>query len=283
MAVAEDACVQLSVRFGLLLPHLNERQRRLLLATEARLLGHGGVHAVAQVAKVSETTIREGLRELDADQGPVPLGRARRPGGGRKRAEDNDPGLVAALLGLVEPDERGDPMSPLRWTAKSLRHLATELAGQGHAVSASTVGRLLRGQGFSLQATAKTLEGTQHPDRDAQFRYIFEQVKAQQADGEPVISVDAKKQELLGQLPNAGREWRPKGDPIRVEDHSFFTAAHGCPRRAGHPLWRLRPHPRRRLGQASASITTPPRSRSPPSAAGGDHAAGSTTPTRPGC
>jgi transposase len=224
MAVAEDARVQLSVRVGLLVPHLNERQRRLLLATEARLLGHGGVRAVAQVAKVSETTIRKGLLELDADQGPLPLGRARRPGGGRKRAEDNDPGLVPALLGLVEPDERGDPMSPLRWTTKSLRHLATELARQGHAVSASTVGRLLREQGFSLQGTAKTLEGTQHPDRDGQFRYINEQVKAQQADGEPVISVDAKKKELLGQLPNAGREWRPKGDPIRVEDHSFFTA-----------------------------------------------------------
>jgi hypothetical protein len=227
MAVAEDARVQLSVRFGLLLPHLNERQRRLLLATEARLLGHGGVRAVAQVAKVSETTIRKGLLELDADQGPLPLGRARRPGGGRKRAEDNDPGLVPCLLGLVEPDERGDPMSPLRWTTKSLRHLATELARQGHAVSASTVGRLLGEQGFSLQGTAKTLEGAQHPDRDAQFRYISEQVKAQQADGEPVISVDAKKKELLGQLPNAGREWRPKGDPIRVEDHSFFTAPHG--------------------------------------------------------
>jgi len=219
--------VQLSVRVGLLLPHLNERQRRLLLATEARLLGRGGVRAVAQVAKVSETTIRKGLLELDADQGPVPLGRARRPGGGRKRAEDNDPGLVPALLGLVEPDERGDPMSPLRWTTKSLRHLATELARRGHAVSASTVGRLLREQGFSLQGTAKTLEGAQHPDRDAQFRYLYERVKAQQADGEPVISVDAKKKEMLGQLPNAGREWRPKGDPIRVEDHSCFTAPHG--------------------------------------------------------
>jgi len=152
MAVAEDARVQLSVRFGLLLPHLNERQRRLLLATEARLLGRGGVRAVAQVAKVSETTIRKGLLDLDADQGPVPLGRARRPGGGRKRAEDNDPGLVPALLGLVEPDERGDPMSPLRWTTKSLRHLAAELARQGHAVSASTVGRLLREQASACRA-----------------------------------------------------------------------------------------------------------------------------------
>ena len=131
MAVTEAARVQLSVRFGLLLPHLNERQRRLLLATEARLLGRGGVRAVAQVAKVSETTIRKGLLDLDADQGPVPLGRARRSGGGRKRAENNDPGLVPALLGLVEPDERGDPMSPLRWTTKSLRHLAEQLTATG--------------------------------------------------------------------------------------------------------------------------------------------------------
>jgi len=118
-------------------------------------------------------------------------------------------------------------MSPLRWTTKSLRHLAEQLTQQGHVVSAATVGRLLRQHGFSLQATAKTLEGAQHPDRDAQFRYINEQVKQHQADGEPVISVDAKKKELLGQLPNAGREWRPKGQPIRVEDHSFFTGPQG--------------------------------------------------------
>jgi Rhodopirellula transposase DDE domain len=144
-----------------------------------------------------------------------------------KRAEDKDPGLVAALLALVEPDERGDPMSPLRWTSKSLRHLAEQLTGQGHVVSAATVGRLLRAHGFSLQATAKTLEGAQHPDRDAQFRYLNEQVKEHQAGGEPVISVDAKKKEMLGQLPNAGREWRPKGQPIRVEDHSFFTGPRG--------------------------------------------------------
>src|SRR5215211_5207868 len=223
MAVAEDARVQLSVRIGLLLPHLNERQRRLLLATEARLLGHGGVRAVAQVAKVSETTIRKGLLELDAGQGPLPLGRARRPGGGRKAVTAHDPDLVTSLLGLVEPDERGDPMSPLRWTTKSLRHLAAELTERGHPVSAPTVGHLLRGNGFSLQGTAKTLEGTQHSDRDAQFRYINEQVKAYQADGQPVVSVDAKKKEQLGQLPAAGREWHPRGEPVPVEDHSFFS------------------------------------------------------------
>ena len=136
---------------------------------------------------------------------------------------------MPALLGLVEPDERGDPMSPLRWTTKSLRNLAEELTRQGHPVSAPTVGRLLREHGFSLQANAKTLEGKQHPDRDAQFRYINEQVRQHQAAGQPVISVDAKKKEHLGRLPNPGRQWRPKGDPVRVEDHSFFFTGPDVP------------------------------------------------------
>jgi transposase len=214
---------QLATRFEVLLPHLNERQQRLALATEARLLGHGGVRAVADAAGVSTTTVRRGVAELEVGEDPLPVGRVRRPGGGRKRATEHDRELVAALLALVEPDERGDPMSPLRWTTKSLRHLAEELTGHGHPVSAPTVGRLLRTNGFSLQGTAKTLEGEQHPDRDAQFQYINEQVKTHQDVEAPVISVDAKKKEQLGQLPAAGREWRPKGDPVRVEDHSFFT------------------------------------------------------------
>jgi transposase len=227
MRVSMEVRDQLAVRFEVLLPHLNERQQRLALAVEARLLGHGGVRAVAQVAGVSETTVRRGVFELEAGEAPFPPGRVRRPGGGRKAAARQDPDLVPALLALVEPDERGDPMSPLRWTTKSLRHLADELTRQGHPVSAPTVGKLLRQHGFSLQANAKSLEGKQHPDRDAQFRYLNEQVKEHQAAGEPVISVDAKKKELLGQLPNAGREWRPKGQPIRVEDHSFFTSPQG--------------------------------------------------------
>jgi transposase len=205
-----------------LLPHLNERQRRLALATEARLLGHGGVRAVARIAQVSETTVRRGVSELEAGAGPLPDGRVRAPGGGRKRAEANDPALLKTLLGLVEPDERGDPQSPLRWTTKSLRNLAEELTRQGHPVSAPTVGRLLKQEGFSLQANVKTLEGAQHPDRDAQFRYINEQVKQHQADGEPVVSVDTKKREQIGRLPMAGREWRPRGEPVEVEDHHFF-------------------------------------------------------------
>jgi hypothetical protein len=223
MRVDDEVHGQLATRFEVLLPHLNERQQRLALACEARLLGHGGVAAVAEAARVSPTTVRRGVSELDSAAEPLPVGRARRAGGGRRPVTAHDPELMAALLGLVEPNARGDPMSPLRWTTKSLRHLATELTEQGHPVSAPTVGRLLRQNGFSLQGTAKTLEGRQHPDRDAQFAYINEQVKAHQAAGEPVISVDAKKKEQLGQLPAAGREWRPKGDPVQVEDHSFFS------------------------------------------------------------
>src|SRR3954464_12966560 len=223
MRVDEEVRGQLAIRFEVLLPHLNERQQRLALACEAGLLGHGGVAAVAEAAPVSPTTARRGVAELDSAGGPPPVGASRRAGGGRKPVTEHDPELVAALLGLVEPNARGDPMSPLRWTTKSLRHLADELTGQGHPVSAPTVGHLLRENGFSLQGTAKTLEGTQHPDRDAQFAYINKQVTAHQSAGAPVVSVDAKKKEQLGQLPASGREWRPKGDPVPVEDHSFFS------------------------------------------------------------
>ena len=224
MPIDAAARAQLVTRFGVLLPHLNERQQRLALGTEARLWGHGGIRAVAEAASVSATTVRRGVAELESGEDSLPVGRVRRAGGGRRRAAEQDPDLVAALLRLVEPDERGDPMSPLRWTTKSLRHLAEELTGQGHPVSAPTVGVLLKENGFSLQGTAKTLEGAQHPDRDVQFRYINERVTAHQDAGEPGISVDAKKKEQLGQLPAPGREWRPTGEPVRVEDHSFFTA-----------------------------------------------------------
>jgi transposase len=226
MAIPRQARERIALRFEALFPHLNERQRRLALAAEARLLGHGGVRAVAQAAGVSESTVRHGVSELDSGGDPLPAKRVRRTGGGRKSVEDLDAALIPALMALVEPDERGDPMSPLRWTTKSLRNLAAQLVRQGHRVSAPTVGRLLRANGFSLQGTAKTLEGDQHPDRDAQFRYINEQVKAHQAAGEPVVSVDAKKKEQVGLLPAPGREWRPAGHPIEVEDHSFFAGPH---------------------------------------------------------
>src|SRR5437764_8971397 len=178
-----------------------------------------GIRLVARAAGVREATVSLGVDELDS--GVKPLGRARQPGGGRKRAADADPGLVPALLALVEPGERGDPMSPLRWTTNSTRNLADELTQQGHKVSADTVGDLLRDEGFSLQGNAKTIEGARHPDRDAQFRYISDQARAHQDSGDPVISVDTKKKELVGEFANAGREWRPKGQPAAVRTHDF--------------------------------------------------------------
>jgi hypothetical protein len=209
----------LTAKFGTILPHLDERQRRLLLGAEARALGHGGIRLVARAAGVREATVSLGVDELDS--GAEPLGRARRPGGGRKRAADLDPGLRPALLALVEPHERGDPMSPLRWTTKSTRKLAAELTAQGHKAGPDTVGDLLRAEGFSLQGNAKSIEGRRHPDRDAQFRYINEQARAHRDAGDPVISVDTKKKELVGEFRNAGREWRPKGQPVAARTHDF--------------------------------------------------------------
>ena len=219
MSGDEEAGRVLAAKFAAISPHLDERQRRLLMGAEARALGHGGIRLVARAAGVREATVSLGVDELEA--GAEPLGRARRPGGGRKRAADLDPGLRPALLALVEPEERGDPMSPLRWTTKSTRHLAAELTRQGHKVGADTVGDLLRGEGFSLQGNAKTLEGRRHPDRDAQFRYINEQVKDHQGTADPVISVDTKKKELVGQFANAGRDWRPQGQPVATRTHDF--------------------------------------------------------------
>ena len=209
----------LAAKYGAIFPHLDERQRRLLLGAEARVLGHGGIRLVAAAAGVREGTVSRGVRELESGQ--EPLGRARRPGGGRKPLPEADPGLVPALLALVDPDERGDPESPLRWTSRSLRALAGELGRQGHRASPDTVRKLLKAEGFSLQANAKTIEGKQHPDRDGQFRYINEQARARLAAGDPVISVDAKKKEQVGQYASPGRAWRPAGDPVRVRDHDF--------------------------------------------------------------
>jgi transposase len=225
MAVMVETEQVLAAKFEVIFPHLDERQRRLLMGAEARTLGHGGIRAVARAAGVAENTVSRGMSDLEA--GEQPLGRTRRPGGGRKRLSDVDPGLRPALLALVEPDERGDPMSPLRWTTKSTRTLAAELTAQGHRAGADTVADLLRQEGFSLQANTKTVEGKQHPDRDAQFRYINEHVKGYQAAGDPVVSVDTKKKELIGQFTNAGRQWRPMGEPVRTLTHDFLDDSLG--------------------------------------------------------
>jgi Rhodopirellula transposase DDE domain len=222
MAVVMEIDEQvLAAKFETILPHLDERQRRLLLAAEARWLGYGGVSLVARAAGVSRVTVTAGVEELEAGEDPMP-GRARRQGGGRKPLADIDAGLLDALDALVEPETRGDPMTRLRWTTRSTRNLAAELGRQGHPVSHHSVGRLLAGPlEYSLQGNAKTLEGRQHPDRDAQFRYIAGRVAAALAAGEPVISVDAKKKELIGEYARAGREWRPSGDPRRADVRDF--------------------------------------------------------------
>ncbi len=209
----------LAEKFATILPHLNERQRRLLVAAEARALGRGGISRVARASGISRPTIQTALRELD-QPAPVPH-RVRHPGGGRKPARDTDPTLLADLEALVEPTSRGDPMSPLRWTCKSTRQLAEALKGRGHHVSHQLVAALLRAAGYSLQAPVKTLEGTHHPDRDAQFRYLNDQITLFLRRQLPVISVDTKKKELVGAFKNGGREWEPKGQPEPVNVHDF--------------------------------------------------------------
>src|SRR2546430_12320525 len=202
----------LARRYDAVKPHLTERQRRVWLGAEARELGPGGVRIVADAVRVSPDTVRRGRDELDDPQ-PWEVGRSRAPGGGRKRAEQTDPELLAALDTLVDPESRGDPMTPLRWTCKSLRTLADNLRRQGHQVSASLVQRLLHEAGHSLQGNAKTLEGNQNPDRDAQFRHIHDTAAVFLAAGDPVVSIDCKKKELVGQFKNGGRGWRPAGRP----------------------------------------------------------------------
>jgi hypothetical protein len=206
-------------RFLALSAHLDERGRRLLAASEARTAGYGGIAAVSRATGLAASTIGRGLKDLSAG---LPPGRVRRPGGGGKTAVERDPGLLPDLLSLVEPGSRGDPMSPLRWTCKSLRRLAAELTARGHRVSRTVVGELLAREGFSLQANRKTREGSEHPDRDAQFAHINASVTAALAERQPVISVDTKKKELVGDFKNAGREWRPRGEPEEVRVHDFL-------------------------------------------------------------
>ena len=212
-------------RFAAIAPHLNERQRRLWVGAEARGHGRGGIALVARATGVSRPTIYKALEEIDAP--PLAAGRVRQPGAGRKRATETDPELAAALDALVDPDSRGDPESPLRWTCKSTGQLALALTRAGHPVSSVTVGVLLREAGYSLQANSKTTEGGQHRDRDAQFRYLNERAREFRAAGLPVVSVDAKKKELIGEFKNVGREWEPKGQPVPVNVHDFIVPGLG--------------------------------------------------------
>jgi transposase len=208
-------------RFEALNPFLDERTRRLMVAAEAQAIGYGGISLVARATGVSRDTISRGLEELKSLPDPQPGG-IRRPGGGRKKTVDVDPTLREDLEKLVNPTERGDPESPLRWTSKSLRHLAKELKRMGHQTSHRMVAEILQDLGYSLQGNRKTLEGSSHPDRDAQFEHINRQAQEYFATSDPVISVDTKKKELVGEFKNGGREWRPQGMAERVKVHDFI-------------------------------------------------------------
>jgi hypothetical protein len=211
---------KIAERFGGLGPELNERQRRLWAASEARSHGRGGIVAVSRATGISEDTIGRGMKEL-ASGARLDRGRVRRPGAGRRSLTESDPGLLGALEALVDPDTRGDPESPLRWCSKSLQKIAGALVAGGHQVSDRSVGKLLRGLGFRLHANRKTREGNDHPDRDAQFRHINEITRAALGAGEPTISIDTKKRELVGDFKAVGREYEPTGRPVEVRCHDF--------------------------------------------------------------
>jgi hypothetical protein len=214
-------------RYEAVAPHLDERGLRLFAASEARAAGRGGIAAVSQTTGIARSTIGRGLRDLDSTASAWPSGRVRRSGGGRKAAVVEQPGLLEALTELISSAIRGDPQAALLWVSRSQRHLASQLAERGYHVDHTVVGRLLKDMGFSLQANAKTREGSQHPDRNAQFEHINECVGRFRRTGQPAISVDTKKKELIGDFRNAGRELRPKGQPEEVRVHDFMIAANG--------------------------------------------------------
>ncbi|MGH3585772.1 MAG: ISAzo13 family transposase [Pseudonocardia sp.] len=210
------------MRFAALTPFLDERLRRVWAAAEASAIGRGGIEAVHRVTGLAHKTIRAGIADL-SDEQLAGSDRVRRPGGGRTREIVKDPELLKDLRTLVEDATRGDPESPLLWVSRSVRNIADALIERGHRTNRTMVGELLGGLGFSLQAAVKTKEGTAHPDRDAQFVYLNTLVKARLAASEPVISVDTKKKELVGEFKNGGRELRPTGDPVKVNVHDFVT------------------------------------------------------------
>jgi hypothetical protein len=218
-------------KYESLKPVMDERTRRLWAATEARAIGRGGITRVSEATGMSQVTIRAGLSQLNCPSGsdatPVTPGRVRRPGGGRKSLVHHDPGLLTDLESLVEPLTRGDPRSPLRWTCKSTAKLAAELNARGHAVSPRTINTLLARLGYSLQSNRKTREGGKNPDRNAQFEHINVKAESFQKSGQPVVSVDTKKKELVGDFKNGGREWQPKGSPEEVRVHDFIDPKRG--------------------------------------------------------
>ena len=210
----------LELKFHSLVGDLDERGRRRWAATEAIAIGYGGITAVSLATGLSHHTIRNGIKELESDS-PLPSGRQRRSGGGRKPLEASQEDLFHAIDRLVEPTERGDPQSPLRWTCKSLSNLRRELVLQGYHVGRTKISKVLRSLGYSLQGNRKTREGTDHPDRNAQFEHIARRVRACQRGGNPAVSVDTKKKETLGKKANVGKEYRPKGEPLEVDTHDF--------------------------------------------------------------
>lgn len=212
---------KISEKLAIVLPHLNEKQRRLLIAAEAKTLGWGGISKVAKATGVSRVTIHKALTEIAGKK--IIAERIRKPGGGRKDITEYHPNILEKLEALVDPVTRGDPRSPLRWTCKSTRHLSQELGRKGYSISNVTVADLLHRLDYSLQANAKTLEGASHPDRDAQFQYINSRVKGFLRRHQPVISVDTKKKELVGNFKNGGKEWQPKREPEKVEIHDFAS------------------------------------------------------------
>jgi len=211
---------EFQARLASVWPLLDERTRRLMAANEARALGHGGISKVSRACGLSRKAIAKGIREIESGTAPPP-GRVRQPGAGRKKITAHDPRLMGALDRLVDPETRGDPESPLRWTCKSTRNLAAQLTRDKHPISHVKVAQLLHEQGYSLQGNRKTEEGRDHPDRDAQFRQINTQVKRALAKGAPVISVDTKKKELVGNYANGGQQWLPAGESVKVQGHDF--------------------------------------------------------------
>ena len=216
-----EVIINLQIKYELISKHLNERTRRIWSASEAKSLGHGGVAAVSKVTGLARSTIHVGIRELNNENKELAPEKIRQYGGGRKRLTDKDPTLLSDLESILEPSVRGDPETVLRWTCKSTRNLAKELNKNGYRVSDRKICELLSDLGYSLQSNFKTNEGKDHPDRDEQFLYIYKKVKSFQREKQPVISVDTKKKELIGNYKNNGKEWNPKGKPLKVSGHDF--------------------------------------------------------------